>query len=118
MRSNYNQSGLAASIHSIVPDVIREVTGTAEFVRMPEEWFEAGREATAVAPLVGHMADNTNCDLELYREKLKRVYDVAEDFVRSECGDVGVALLRKQAEKKLTRYGVWENDPLFAGWGT
>ena len=118
MRTNYNQSGYAATIHSIVPDVIREVTGTTEFVRMPDEWFAAGKAATEVAPNIGQMADNSNCDLELYRERLKRVYEIAEDFVRSECGDVGVALLREQAEKKLTRYGVWDDDPVFAGWGS
>lgn len=118
MLTNYNQAGFATSIRTIVSDVVREVTGTTQFVLMPEVWFEAGREAIAVAPSNGQKADNSNIDLELYRQKLTRLYYIAEEFVRSECGDIGVALLREQAEKKLTRYDVLDDDMIFAGWGS
>lgn len=104
----YNQAGFAATIHDIVPSVIREITNTTGPVHMPEEWFEAGRQATAVAPHVGVMADNSNIDYELYRDRLIELVNVAQTFVANECGEVGVALFQEEVSKRLTHYAIMQ----------
>ena len=102
----WNQAGIASSVSDCATIAVKSVNDNVDFVVMPDAWFEAGKQATEVAGRWGAKADHSKYDRDLHKERLDNLIQIAEDFVRHETGDVGVAIFNQEMEKRVVRF--WE----------
>jgi hypothetical protein len=100
----WNQAGIACTVSDSATIAIKSVDETISFVAMPDDWFEAGKEATEIAGWWGAKADHSKYDRELHKKHLDKLIKIAEDFVRHEAGDIGVAIFKEELERRLEKY--------------
>jgi len=99
-----NQAGIVCNVNDSTAIAIRSVDENAGFVVMPEKYFEAGRFAHEADGWWGGNADHSQYDKEEHRARLKNLVQVAEDFVREQAGEVGLAVFKDETDKRLKRY--------------